>query len=58
MENNGRGLAWVLFLIFLALKLTNNIDWPWWWVFSPLWIPLGLLVIVGAILGVVKLAKK
>ena len=28
-----------LFLIFLVLKLTNLIDWSWWWVTAPLWIP-------------------
>lgn len=25
-----------LFLLFLALKLTNYIDWSWWAIFSPL----------------------
>jgi hypothetical protein len=38
--NNGIGCGTVLFLIFLTLKLTHNIDWSWWWVFAPLWIPL------------------
>jgi hypothetical protein len=28
----------VLTLVFTGLKLTNNIDWPWLWVASPLWI--------------------
>ena len=28
----------VLFIVFLVLKLTKNIDWSWWWVTSPLWI--------------------
>lgn len=28
----------ILFLIFLVLKLTHNIDWSWWWVTSPNWI--------------------
>lgn len=28
----------VLFAIFLVLKLTETIDWSWWWVTSPLWI--------------------
>jgi hypothetical protein len=27
------------YLIFLVLKLTNQIDWSWWWVTSP-WIGL------------------
>lgn len=28
---------YLVFLTFLVLKLTNNIDWSWWWVTSPLW---------------------
>jgi hypothetical protein len=32
----------LLFLIFLVLKLTNQIDWSWWWVTSPLWIGFAL----------------
>ena len=38
--NNGVGLTTILFIIFLTLKLTNNIDWSWWWIFSPFWIPI------------------
>jgi len=34
----------VLFVVFLVLKLTGNIDWSWWWVTSPLWIPVALVV--------------
>jgi hypothetical protein len=46
-------LSTPLFLIFLVLKLTGLINWSWWWVTSPLWIPLvfGILVI-----GIVLLA--
>ena len=40
------GLSGILFLIFLTLKLTNNIDWSWWWVTSPLWIPVALTLSV------------
>jgi hypothetical protein len=40
----------IVFIIFLILKLTGNIDWSWWWVTSPIWIPIllfvGVLVIV------------
>ena len=38
--SNGIGLPGVLFVVFLVLKLTGNIDWSWWWVTSPIWIPL------------------
>ena len=31
-------LAPMLFLVFLVLKLTDVIDWPWLWVTAPLWI--------------------
>ena len=37
--SNGIGLPGVLFVVFLVLKLTGNIDWSWWWVTSPIWIP-------------------
>lgn len=33
----GSGGAWILFLIFLVLKLTHVINWSWWWVTAPLW---------------------
>jgi hypothetical protein len=47
-SSSGISLTTVLFLIFLILKLTGNIDWSWWWVTSPLWIPLALVLsIVG-----------
>lgn len=29
-------LAILLFVLFLGLKLTNQIDWSWWFVFMPL----------------------
>ena len=32
------GVVGLLALIFIALKLTDYIDWSWWWVLSPLWI--------------------
>ena len=35
-------LPTLLFIVFLILKLTGNIDWSWWWVTSPLWIPIAV----------------
>lgn len=34
----GLGFAGGLALLFIALKLTDVIDWSWWWVLAPLWI--------------------
>ena len=42
-------LQTVLTLIFLTLKLCKVITWSWWWVFSPLWIPLVIWLIALAI---------
>jgi hypothetical protein len=39
----------VLFIVFLVLKLTGNIDWSWWWVTSPLWIPVALFLSIMVI---------
>jgi hypothetical protein len=50
MENKkssgGIGIGMVLFIIFTVLKLTGNIDWSWWWVTSPLWIPVVILLLI------------
>ena len=29
-----------MFLLFLGLKLADLIDWSWWKVCSPLWLPI------------------
>ncbi len=57
-SSNGLGLGTVLFLIFMVLKLTNYINWSWWWVTAPLWIPLLIILGVLAVIGIVFLADK
>jgi hypothetical protein len=47
--SNGLGLGMILFLIFMTLKLTGDIDWSWWKVTAPLWVPV-LLVFGFAII--------
>jgi hypothetical protein len=49
-QSNGLGLGTVLFLIFLVLKLTNYIDWSWWWVTASLWIPIAIIGIIGIVM--------
>ncbi len=38
-SGGGIGFCGCLFLIFLTLKLVGVIDWSWWWVFAPFWVP-------------------
>ena len=48
--NYGLNLGEVLLVGFIVLKLTNVIDWSWWWVLSPVWIGLiAITVILGSI---------
>ena len=47
--SNRIGFGTVLFLIFMTLKLAGLIDWSWWWVTSPLWIPFMLIIVLGGI---------
>jgi len=61
MENtksSGISLTMILFIVFLILKLTNNIDWSWWWVTCPLWIGLAIVIAVLLIIGLIKFISK
>ena len=51
-SSGGVGFSGLLTVVFIALKLTGNITWPWIWVLSPLWISFLLGV---AILSIVFL---
>lgn len=44
-------LAPLLTVLFVGLKLTNFINWSWWWVFSPMWIWFALVVVIFALAG-------
>jgi hypothetical protein len=61
-KSGGVGFAGLLMLLFIGLKLTGVIAWSWWWVLSPLWIGLALVLLIllaGAIVvGCIALADK
>lgn len=41
-------------IVFLILKLTNVISWSWWWIFSPIIIPVIILIIAKYIQRLIK----
>lgn len=47
----------LLFLLFLGLKLAGCIDWSWWWIFSPIWMPALLIGIITVVVIVITMAK-
>ena len=67
-KNESIGICSLLTIVFVALKLFGAINWSWWWVVSPLWIPwaiilgfaticsifAGLMVIVALVLSIMS----
>lgn len=45
-------------IVFVVLKLTEVIDWSWWWVLSPILISFALVIIVLIIALIIALVNK
>ena len=46
----GLGFVDALTLLFIALKLTGQIDWNWIWVLSPIWISISFLAVLAIVI--------
>ena len=61
-QESSVGFLGLLTLLFIGLKLGNVIDWSWWWVLSPLWIPVAVLFSIFGIafsaMGILTLFDK
>lgn len=45
-SSGGIGFTGLLTILFVGLKLTNVIAWPWIWVLSPIWISFLILITI------------
>jgi hypothetical protein len=45
-------------VVLIALKLFDQINWSWWWVFSPIWIWYGALFALAIVLGTTVAIKE
>lgn len=54
-QSGGIGICTLLTVLFVGLKLTDNIDWSWIWILSPMWLPAAVLLVI--ILVVMSLSK-
>lgn len=45
----GLGITDLLLVMFVVLKIANLIDWSWWWVASPIWLPIAIQIFLGAL---------
>lgn len=50
-NRRGVGIFTVLLIVFIVLKLTGNISWPWPIVLIPLWIELAAVAIICIIIA-------
>jgi len=57
-SSGGIGFCGLLTVLFVGLKLTGYIAWSWWWVLSPLWLPLGIVLLVILICVAIQMALK
>ena len=48
----------LLLVLFVGLKLAGVISWSWWWVLSPIWMPLLLLGFILVLICVIYKSKK
>jgi hypothetical protein len=51
-------MDFILFCIFLVLKLADKIDWSWWWIFSPLWIPAAIIIAIPIVIVLITTISK
>ena len=58
-SSNGGGIGFlgVLGIAFIVLRLCGVIDWPWWAVLSPIWVPIVLLLLVWVALVLSSMRK-
>lgn len=52
-SSGGIGFVGVLTLLFITLKLLDKIDWSWWWILSPIWISIVLVLVVLIVVFIV-----
>ena len=47
-SSSGVTFAQLLALLLIGLRLVGCIDWPWWLVLAPLWVPLAVAIVAVA----------
>ena len=45
-RSGGIGFFGLLGIVFITLKLCGVIDWEWWLVLAPIWVPMAIALIV------------
>lgn len=58
-SNAGGGIGFfgLLTIVFIVLKLINVINWSWWLLLAPIWIPLAIAAICLILLLILKFKR-
>jgi Flp pilus assembly protein TadB len=55
VNKSGRiGFGGLLAIVFIVLKLCGVIHWSWFWVLSPIWIGLAIVIILCVVCIILK----
>lgn len=59
-DRHGNGITFMgaLAVLFVGLRLTGVIDWPWWAVLLPLWGPFALVAALVLVIAVLDIATE
>ena len=56
--SGGVGVLGLLGVAFVVLKLCKVINWSWWWVTAPFWIPFGVIMLLVVLVGIIAAFTK
>lgn len=51
---SGIGFTGLLTIVFIVLKVLKLINWSWWWVLAPTWLPLSLVFLGIIIVAIIR----
>lgn len=52
-DSGGSEVMTAMLVIFVVLKIAGVVDWPWWAVLLPLWLPMAVGLFFIAVAGFV-----
>jgi len=58
MEKYNTSFLELLTILFIVLKLLKVINWSWWLVLAPIWLPIALTIVGVVVFLVIALIKK
>lgn len=57
-SSSGAGFFGMLTILFIGLKLAGFIQWSWWWVLSPIWIPIAVAAVLFGLYVLITAAQR